>query len=79
LVGDVIEFGGRHAVDDGVERHARAFIHIEIPGAVHPFPGDDGSVGERGVVQNAWCGNRKPSMDELERANFRVVVPDELD
>ena len=30
-------------------------------------------------VKGAWCANRKWSMDELECANLRVVVPGELD
>lgn len=56
-----------------------AFLHEEIPGSVHPVPGRDDGVGERGVMQNAWCGDRKLSMNELQRANFRAVVAAELD
>ena len=29
--------------------------------------------------KEAWCANRKLSMDELQCPNFRVVVPAELD
>ena len=65
--------------NDGVESHALAFLHEEIPGSVHPVPGRENGVGKGGVMQNAWCGDRKPSMNELQRANFRFVVAAELD
>jgi hypothetical protein len=37
---------GERAVDNGVERHAWAFLHGEIPDIVHPFSGLDDSVDE---------------------------------
>lgn len=42
------------------------------------MPGlDDGKFGERGM--NAWCVNGKLTMDELQRADFSVVVEAEFD
>ena len=29
-------------------------------------------------MESLWCANEKPSMNKLERAGFRVVVPGEL-
>ena len=66
-------------IDDGVERHAWAFVHEEVPDAPHPVPGLGGDVGEWGVMQDAWRANGKQSMDELQCANFRVFVTAELD
>lgn len=44
------------------------------------MPGlDDGKFGERGMMQNAWCVNGKLTMDELQRADFSVVVEAEFD
>ena len=50
LIGDVVEFGGGYAIDNGVERYAWAFRHVEMLDVVHPFPGaNDG----------AQCGTRR--------------------
>ena len=65
--------------DDGVEGHALALLHEEIPGSLHPVPGRNDGIGEGSVMQNAWCADREPSMDELQRPNFRVMVAAELD
>ena len=35
LIGDVVEFGGGYAIDNGVERYARAFRHVEMLDVVH--------------------------------------------
>ena len=82
LVRDAVQFGGGHAADDAVERHAAALVHEEIPHAVRdPVPGldDDGAAGTGGegrVMQHARRGDgREAPVDELERAHFRVVVP----
>ena len=53
LIGNMVGFCRGHAVDNGFERRAWISVYVEIPGAIHPFPGVDGSVGEGGMMQNA--------------------------
>jgi len=51
LISDVVGFGGRHTVDNSVERHALAFLHEEIPNALHPvLAGLNDGGGEGGVA-----------------------------
>ena len=65
LISDVAEFGGGHAIHNGIERHGWAFLHEEIPDAFLPVPSIDDDIGKGSVMQNAWGMNGKPSMDEL--------------
>lgn len=74
ITSGLVEFGEGHAIDNGTERHTWAFLHEEISDAFLPVSGIDDDIDEGDVVQNAQRTDGKPSMDELQRGDFSVVV-----